>query len=61
MIGGHMVRNLTWEGHEFLDSAGNESVWDKTRQFIAEKGGGASFQVLTELLKKMILRQFDLG
>lgn len=56
-----MVRNLTWEGHEFLDSAGNESVWDKTRQFIAEKGGGASFQVLTELLKKMILRQFDLG
>ncbi len=40
------VFRLTWTGHDFLDSTRNASVWAKTKAFIAEKGGGASFEVV---------------
>lgn len=32
------VGHLTWEGHEFLDQIENETVWNKTKATIKEKG-----------------------
>src|SRR5687768_1622590 len=47
------VRALTWEGHEFLGNARNESTWNKTKELIKEKGGSVSFDVLKAVLSKV--------
>jgi hypothetical protein len=31
--------SLTWQGHEFLDSVRRDTVWQKVKLFVAEKGG----------------------
>ena len=45
---------LTWSGHEFLDSARNESIWNKATTGL--KGGLTSipFAVLSSLLTKYV-------
>lgn len=37
---------LTWDGHEFLDSTRNETVWKKVKGKITEMGGGLAFEVI---------------
>src|SRR5688572_12098241 len=44
-----VVERMTWAGHEFLDNARNETVWNKVKATVAAKGGGASFEVLKYL------------
>ena len=57
---GYMVKGLTWNGHEFLDASRNDTVWSKTKQFVADKGGNIPFQLLTEVLKKISIKHFGL-
>jgi DNA-binding transcriptional ArsR family regulator len=45
-------RSLTWDGHEFLDAARNETVWKKTTEIVKDKGGSVPFEVLKDLLIK---------
>lgn len=50
---------LTWKGREFLDSIRTQSVWDKTKGLLKEKGVGLTLDtikaavvtVVTQLLK----------
>jgi hypothetical protein len=44
-----IIVNLTWEGHEFLDSARENRIWNLTKDAIG-KLGGASIQIWTALL-----------
>lgn len=42
---------LTWEGHDFLDSIKNDTIWNKTKESIKSKGlelGQVSFSVLKD-------------
>ena len=39
--------NLTWEGHEFLDAARDESIWEKALGKLNKKG----LPITLELLK----------
>ena len=32
------VSSLTWEGHDYLDKIRSETVWNKTKSVISEKG-----------------------
>ncbi len=32
------VGRLTWDGHEFLDKIKSDTVWNKTKDMITEKG-----------------------
>ena len=41
---------LTWRGHDFLDSIRDQSVWAQTKDG-ARKMGGASWDVLIEIAK----------
>jgi len=50
---GAYVERLTWDGHEFLDAARNENVWNKAKVIIKEKVGTVSFEVLKTLLIKI--------
>jgi hypothetical protein len=52
-----LIRRLTWEGHEFLDSARDKQRWNQAKDLI-NKIGGASIQIwiaiLTEIIKKSL-------
>ena len=41
-----VLKRLTWEGHEFLDKAKNEKVWNKAKNIIKEKGLSLSIDAL---------------
>jgi hypothetical protein len=45
--------SLTWEGHEFLDNARNETTWNKAKGILKDKGASASFDVMKDLLLKV--------
>jgi len=48
------VSRLTWEGHEFLDSIRDISLWNKAKNLISEKAKGIPFEILKSLLIKII-------
>ncbi|MCP5095853.1 MAG: DUF2513 domain-containing protein [Chloroflexi bacterium] len=41
---------LTWEGHDFLDAARNESVWKKAMGKLSVSGGSFTFDIVKALL-----------
>jgi DNA-binding transcriptional ArsR family regulator len=48
---------LTWQGHEFLDAAKNEAIWQKTKKLVQEKGGALTFDVAKAVLAQVALKQ----
>jgi len=44
---------LTWEGHNFMDAARDETLWKKTRQTISQKFQSVSFDVLKAVLSEI--------
>lgn len=45
-------KRLTWKGHEFLDAARSDTIWNKVKAQVKDKAGSVSFDVLKVLLKK---------
>ena len=43
-------KSLTWHGHEFLDAARSETIWNKAKSKAMEVTGGLSLDVLQALL-----------
>ena len=48
------AKSLTWKGHEFLESARNNSRWTNAKKFILEKGGSLTFDILKTVLTESI-------
>ena len=46
-----MPRELTWLGHDFIDTMRSQEVWEKTKTAMKEVGGG-SFGLMLEFGKK---------
>lgn len=44
---------LTWNGHDFLDAARNESIWTETVTEVRRKSGAVPFEVLKGLLMEV--------
>ena len=44
--------SLTWHGHEFLDAARDETVWNKTKAVVQAQGGSLPFDVIKGLVAK---------
>ena len=44
------VERVTWQGHEFIDSARSDTVWNQAKSIVAEKSGSVSLQVMKEVL-----------
>jgi len=40
------IERLTWAGHDFLDAVSNNSIWNKTKKVLKEKGLGMSFDII---------------
>jgi hypothetical protein len=55
-----ILTGLTWDGHEFLDAARDESRWKKAMVLVQEKGGAVTLSVLTEILNSLMRGRFGL-
>lgn len=44
------ILHLTSEGHDFADAARNETIWNKAKGIVAEKAGGATLDVMKQVL-----------
>ena len=47
------IERMTWEGHDFLDAARNDSIWKKAKEKCLEATGGLAFDMLKACLAKM--------
>lgn len=43
--------SLTWDGHEFLDAANDDTLWAKAKEHVIGPAGTAGFGLLLEWLK----------
>ena len=49
---GAIAVRLTWQGHEFLELARNESMWERAKSFVQRRTQGLSAAVLQNILSK---------
>ncbi len=49
-----LVERLTWDGHEFLDSARDDARWEAAKKTVTEKTGALGFDVLKALLSQLV-------
>jgi hypothetical protein len=45
---------LTWRGHEFLDTIREKSVWDKVKNVAKEKGVGLTIETITKIASAVV-------
>ena len=50
-----VANRLTWQGHDFLDAAKNETIWNKAKEVVKEKGGIFSLEILKKILAKFAM------
>jgi hypothetical protein len=48
---------LSWAGHEFLDAARNNTVWERAKKTLGDKMASVSFSVLKTLLTNLLLSE----
>ena len=54
-------RWLTWSGHEFLDASRDDGRWRKALSVAKEKAGALSFELLKELLVRLMTEAISKG
>jgi Hypothetical protein (DUF2513) len=53
-------RRLTWQAHEFLDNARDETRWNEAKKIAGQKGGSMAFDVVKGVLVQLALRAVGL-
>ena len=53
-------KRLTWAGHEFLDAARNEALWEQAKRMVFEKTGGQAMEVLKAVLVSLAKKALEL-
>ena len=56
-----IIRCLTWEGHEFIDSARENTIWNQAKELITTQVGGAAIAVWTAVLTSYVQKKLGLG
>jgi hypothetical protein len=54
-----VIHKLTWSGHDFLNAARNDDVWNATKRRIG-KAGSWTFGLVLEILKQEAKRHMGL-
>lgn len=55
-----IVKDLTWEGHEFLDAVRNTTVWQRVKKKVVSEGGSIPLSVLKALALQYTREAFGL-
>ena len=50
--------HLTWNGHEFLATAKDDTRWKKAKAMVTKHGGSATFEIVKTLLTESLKGQF---
>jgi hypothetical protein len=50
-IDGFLITGLTWKGHDFIDAAKDNSIWNKAKQTVLKPTVSITFDLLLEWLK----------
>lgn len=53
-----IARNLTWEGQEFLDKIRNDTVWNKIKATVKQKGLELTFDTIKAAAAALIKSMF---
>ena len=48
--------DLTWQGHEFIGKVKDERVWERVKNIVASKGGALTFDVVSEIAKRIAFK-----
>jgi hypothetical protein len=51
---------LTWNGHEFLDAARNDTVWHKASERVKKSGVDVTLSLLKEILNHILRQSLNL-
>lgn len=54
-------RSLTWAGHEFLDAARNDTVWNKAMTKLKGQAASVPFEVLKAVVMQTCKETFRVG
>jgi uncharacterized protein DUF2513 len=54
------ILQLTSEGHDFADAARNDTTWNQAKVVVAEKGGGATLEIVKQVLIGLIKHSLGL-
>ena len=52
------IARLTWDGHEFLDSARDDTSWNRIKEFVANTAMSASIATISRLLSVLTVQKF---
>ena len=48
------ISQLTAAGHDFADSARNDTTWNKAKGLLMDKGGSFTIEIVKELLTRVV-------
>ena len=49
-----LVQRLTWNGHEFLDTIRNDTIWARTKKVAIEGRTSATFEIIKDVAKEQL-------
>ncbi|SFI79201.1 DUF2513 domain-containing protein [Planctomicrobium piriforme] len=52
---------LTSDGYNFLDSIRDDGIWKKTKERVAEVGGGVTFDVLASIATYFVMQKLGVN
>lgn len=54
--GGYSIHSarLTWQGHDFLETIRNDTVWEETKAVVGKTGGGMVISVVKSVATKLL-------
>lgn len=55
-----IVSDLTWDGHDFLNAARDDTIWKKAKDTILKPTASVTFSLLLEWLKAQAKERFGL-
>ena len=56
----YSIQRLTWEGHEFLQAARDDTVWDEAQKRVGSAWQSLTFTLLKEALEGVVRNTLDL-
>jgi hypothetical protein len=54
------ISRLTWDGHEFLDVARDDSIWNQAQSIAKAKVGSVTMDMLKEILAELMKKTLGL-
>ena len=58
---GFMIKDITYDGHQYLNNIRDKSIWQQTLEKVRSVGGSVSLSVLSQIAEKIVLSKLGLS